>query len=64
MIPPYLSLSSQKVAGFKHLAERDPSSHVTVSEDRYSAPHSSILRFSLTSLHFIIIAVAMVIYAG
>ncbi len=57
-LPP--SPPPQKVVGFKYLAERDPSSHLTVSEDRYSAPPSRLLRFSLTSLHFIIIAAVMV----
>ena len=49
-----------QVVGLEHLAERDPSSHVTTSEPRYSAPHSAVLRFSITSLHFVIIAVVMV----
>ena len=33
---------------------------MTTSEDRFSAPFSSMLRFSITSLHFIIIAVVLV----
>ena len=49
-----------QVVGFDHLAERDPESHVTASVDRYSAPPSDILRFGITALTFIIVAVIMV----
>ena len=48
------------MVGIEILAERDPSSHVREQEERYSAPHSTILRFSLTSLTYIIIAVIVV----
>eukprot|EP00731_Ephydatia_muelleri_P007668 Em0004g6a len=51
-----------KVIGFEYLAEHEPYSHVTQSPDRYSPPYSSTLRFSLTSLHFIITAAVMRIY--
>lgn len=51
-----------KVIGFEYLAEHEPYSHVTQSPDRYSPPYSSTLRFSLTALHFIIIAAVMRIY--
>ena len=48
------------MTGLRHLAEHDPTGHVTTSPWRYSAPHSPLLRFSLTALVFTTIAVAMV----
>ena len=44
----------------EHLAERDPSSSITTSQQRYSAPHSPLLRFSLTCLLYITIAILLV----
>ena len=49
-----------QVVGLGQLSELDPVARVTVSQDSYSAPHSDIIRFSLTSLHFIIIAIVLV----
>ena len=58
-LPPSLPPSLQ-VVGLGHLAERDPVSAVSTSEERYSAPSSDILRFSISSLVFVIIAVILV----
>jgi meckelin len=51
-----------QVIGLRHLAESDPTGHVTTSSWRYSAPHSPLLRFSLTSLVFTALAVSMRLY--
>ena len=55
----YILLSLQ-VVGLGNLAERDPVADVRTTVDRYSAPASDILRFAISSLHFIIIALIMV----
>ena len=49
-----------QVVGLEHLAEQDPSSSITTSQQRYSAPHSPLLRFSLTSLVYITSAILLV----
>lgn len=49
-----------EVVGVAHLCERDTSSNVTRSSDRYSAPHSLILRFSVSVVLYLIFALCMV----
>ena len=49
-----------EVVGLRNLAERGPIAHVTTSPDRYSPPHSSVLRFALTAVLFIACATVMV----
>ena len=48
------------VIGLHNLSERDPSSHVTTPNHRYSAPHSRVLRFGLMILFYVIFAVLLV----
>ena len=49
-----------EVVGLGNWAELDPVGRVRVPQDSYSAPHSDIIRFSITSLHFVIIAAILV----
>ena len=49
-----------QVVGLGNLARRDPEAHVTASSEQYSAPFSDILRFCISSLTFIIVAMIMV----
>jgi meckelin len=57
-----LALLLLQVAGLRHLAEHTPTGHVSSSPWRYSAPHSPLLRFSLTALVFITLAITMRLY--
>lgn len=49
-----------EVVGVVHLCERDPSSNISRTSDRYSAPHSLILRFSVTVSFYLIFALGVV----
>lgn len=50
-----------QVIGLERLAERDPSSNVTFDpNNRYSAPFSPILRFSITAIFFSLFAAILV----
>ena len=49
-----------EVVGLKHLSERDPSSNVTITNDRYSAPHSLVLRFSIAVTFYLTFALCFV----
>lgn len=49
-----------EAVGIKHLAEEAPTGHVTVSDERYSAPHSRALRFALATLLYGLFAVVLV----
>ena len=45
-----------EVVGLKHLAEKSPSAHITTSDERYSPPHSIVLRFVLAAVLFTVVA--------
>ena len=55
-----ITLLFLEAIGLQNLAEREPSSHITTSPERYSAPHSHVLRFGLAVLFYIIFAVILV----
>ena len=45
-----------EVVGLKNLAEKSPAAHVTTSDERFSAPHSIVLRFVLVAMLFTVLA--------
>ena len=49
-----------EVVGLVHLSERDPSSNITRTSGRYSSPHSSVLRFSIAVVFYLIFAACLV----
>lgn len=49
-----------EVVGLKNLAEIDPSPYITVTSERYSAPHSLTLRFSLGIVLYLMFALLLV----
>ena len=49
-----------QVLGFGNLATRDPKIEFFPTEEDYVAEHSQIIRFSLSALSFLVVAVSLV----
>ena len=55
-----LTLLLLEVFGLGNVAERDPGIYVTTPTERYTAPHSSVLRIGLAATLYLLIALIMV----
>ena len=55
-----LSLLFLETIGLGNFAERSPSMHVTTPTERYTAPHSSVLRIGLAIIVYLLIALISV----
>ena len=49
-----------EVFGLRHLAEEAPTAYVSVSVERYSAPHNRVLRFAMATTLYILFSALLV----